>query len=47
MLASGLDGIKRNLPLRRLLNRNIYEMSGAERTSSEISSCRAALMEAH
>ncbi len=46
MLASGLDGIKRNLTPPPPVNRNIYEMSGAEMSELGISSLPGSLMEA-
>jgi glutamine synthetase len=46
MLASGLDGIKRNLTPPPPVNRNIYEMSGAEMNELGISSLPGSLMEA-
>lgn len=46
MLASGLDGIKRNLTPPPPVNRNIYEMSSAEMNELGISSLPGSLMEA-
>lgn len=46
MLASGLDGIKRNLAPPPPVNRNIYEMSSAEMNELGISSLPGSLMEA-
>lgn len=46
MLAAGLDGIKRNLPLPPPTDRNIYNMSEEERAASSIVSLPTTLKEA-
>src|SRR5690606_6016824 len=46
MLASGLDGIKHNLPLTEPVNQNIYTMDEQERAEIGIVSLPASLQEA-